>query len=202
MKKMAENMDWENEAPNLAKLDKSNPFKVPSNYFDELEERVHAAIFIEELAKQKSSGFKVPASYFDNLTFDINRQVNINKYNSTKQQGFVTPDGYFENLQQKIAEKTGAKKSIKLWHQPLFKYAVAASLVLVSTTGWFANKTYQEKQTRKVELVSEQMLYNIDEEVILEYLREDYSAKNIPTSHEMESYILDNFSTADLSNNF
>ena len=33
---MAENMEWENEEPQLAKLKKVNPFKVTNQYFEEI----------------------------------------------------------------------------------------------------------------------------------------------------------------------
>jgi hypothetical protein len=58
MSKMAENMEWENEAPALAKLKKSNPFTVPANYFDELGERINQSVFLSSLKKEE--GFTTP----------------------------------------------------------------------------------------------------------------------------------------------
>ncbi|WAC40777.1 hypothetical protein [Pedobacter sp. SL55] len=202
MSKMADNMEWENEAPQLAKLKKSNPFTVPSNYFEGLEERINQSVFISALQKNEDAGFVVPANYFETLENQITSRISLEQL-KTKTQGFSVPEGYFEKLQQNIVTKTTeTKKTLKLWHQPLFKYAVAACLVIASTAGWFANEHYQNNQLRKTELAKEQMLYDIDESVIMEYMQEAQNVKTASfTESEMENYILDNFSTNDLSNN-
>ena len=199
---MAENMEWENEAPKLAKLDRTNPFTVPSDYFEELQERINQSVFISSLQKSEGSGFTVPTNYFDELQSQITSKITLAQF-TEESTGFKVPDGYFEQLQQNIeAKTTSTKKAVKLWQKPLFKYTVAASLVLASTTGWFANEQYQNKQLRKTELAKEQLLYDIDESVILEYVQENQNAKTANvTDSEMESYILDNFSSHDLSNN-
>lgn len=208
---MADNMEnvpkaslgEENEAPQLAKLKKSNPFTVPSNYFEELEGRINQSVFISSLQKREDNGFIVPSNYFDKLEAQIKSRVSLAQFTDNEQEGFIVPNGYFEKLQDRIKEQTTeSKKTIKLWHQPLFKYAVAACLVIASTTGWFANEHYQNKQLRKTELAKEQMLYDIDESVIMEYMQEAQNVKTASfTDSEMENYILDNFSTSDLSNN-
>lgn len=203
---MAENMEWENEAPQLAKLKRVNPFTVPNQYFDELEERINQSVFISKLEKTENAGFNVPSNYFETLENQINSRIVLEQFKN-ETQGFSVPDGYFEKLQQNIVAKTTeTKKTFKLWHQPIFKYAVAACLVIASTTGWFANVHYQDKQLRNAELAKEQLLYDIDESVILEYVQESQNVKTANVTdgqsvNEMESYILDNFSTNDLSNN-
>lgn len=199
---MAENMEWENEAPRLAKLKKSNPFTVPSDYFEGLEERINQSVFMSSLQKSEQTGFTVPANYFDELESQINSRITLAQF-TEETTGFKVPNGYFEQLQQNIeAKTTSTKKAVKLWQKPLFKYTVAASLVLASTTGWFANEQYQNRQLRKTELAKEQLLYDIDESVILEYVQESQNVKTANvTDDEMESYILSNFSTSDLSNN-
>lgn len=203
---MAENMEWENEAPQLAKLKRVNPFTVPNQYFEELEERINQSIFISKLEKTENAGFNVPSNYFETLENQINSRIVLEQFKN-ETQGFSVPDGYFEKLQQNIVAKTTeTKKTVKLWHQPIFKYAVAACLVIASTTGWFANVHYQDKQLRNAELAKEQLLYDIDESVILEYVQESQNVKTANVTdgqsvNEMESYILDNFSTNDLSNN-
>lgn len=200
---MADNMEWENEAPQLAKLKKSNPFTVPSNYFEELGERINQSVFISSLPKSEQTGFNTPANYFETLESQIKSRILLEQFKDGKQEGFDVPKGYFEKLQQNISAQTiDKKKTVKLWHQPLFKYAVAACLVIASTTGWFANEHYQNKQLRNNELAKEQMLYDIDESVIMEYMQEAQNVKSASfTDTEMENYILDNFSTNDLSNN-
>jgi len=203
MSKMAENMEWENEAPQLAKLKKSNPFTVPSNYFEELNERINQSVFISSLERNEQGGFHIPENYFESLENQITSRIALEQFKDGNQEGFAVPNGYFEKLQQNIAaQTTEKKKTVRLWNQPLFKYAVAACLVIASTTGWFANEHYQSKQLRKTELAKEQMLYDIDESVIMEYMQEAQNVKTASfTDTEMENYILDNFSTSDLSNN-
>ncbi|WP_113639644.1 hypothetical protein [Nubsella zeaxanthinifaciens] len=201
MNKMADNMEWENEAPELAKLEKKNPFTVPAHYFDELSERTQSLIFIESLKREGNSGFEVPANYFKTLEEQINSRLTIEQLTATSESGFKVPDGYFNQLQSNIVAKTKSTKTVKLWHKPLFKYAVSACLVLASTTGWFANKQYQETKLRNTELAKEQLLYDIDESVILEYVQETQNTKTANVSDsEMENYILDNFSAHELSN--
>jgi len=196
-------MEWENEAPQLAKLKKANPFTVPSNYFEELNERIHQSLFIDALKKSKQTGFSAPENYFENLESQITTRISLEQFKDGNQEGFAVPSGYFEKLSRNIAaQTTGNKKVIKLWHRPLFKYAAAACLVISTTTGWFANEYYQNKQLRKTELAKEQMLYDIDEGTIMEYMQEAQNVKTVSfTDTEMENYILDNFSTSDLSNN-
>ncbi len=207
---MAENMDnkpkaslWEeNEAPQLAKLKKSNPFTVPSNYFEELGERINQSVFISSLQKTENTGFNTPPDYFSTLENQINSRIALEQFKS-ESEGFAVPNGYFEKLQQNITAKTlGAKQTIKLWHRPLFKYTVAACLIVTAATGWLANQQYQSNKLRNTELAKEQLLYDIDESVIIEYVQEHQNVKtaNI-TDSEMEDYILNNFSTTDLSNN-
>jgi hypothetical protein len=202
MSKMADNMEWENEAPTLAKLKRSNPFTVPTNYFDELSQRTESLIFIESLSKKDIQGFSVPNNYFETLHEQISSRIAIEQLTATANEGgFKVPEGYFNQLQADITAKTKLPKTIKLWHKPLFKYAVSACLVLASTTGWFANKQYQATKLRNTELAKEQLLYDIDESVILEYIQETQNTKTANVSDsEMENYILDNFSAHELSN--
>jgi len=200
---MAENMEWENEAPQLAKLKKVNPFTISSNYFEELNERIHQSVFIDALKKSEQAGFITPENYFETLQNQITSRISLEKFKDGNHDGFALPYGYFEKLNLNIAAQTTEnKKVIKLWHRPLFKYAVAACFVISTITGWFANEHYQNKQLRNSELAKEQMLYDIDESTIMEYMQEAQHVQTASfTDTEMENYILDNFSTSDLSNN-
>ena len=200
---MAENMDGENEAPGLINLTRSNPFTTPSNYFDELTGRINQSVFVSNLAKTEGDGFTTPPHYFETLKDEITAQINLGDYHAKDGEGYKIPSGYFEELTKKIEAKTVVqKKAVKLWSQPLFKYAVAACLVVASSTSWLGYQKYQSTQINKVELAKDQTLYDIDESVITEYILENQQAKtSSATTVEMENYILDNFSTRDLSNN-
>ena len=198
---MAEDMEWENEAPQLAKLTKSNPFTIPSNYFEELTERINQSVFVNHMVRKDHAGFTTPKDYFNTLGDKIIAQSNLESFKDKENQGFTTPTDYFEQLQENITKKSLAKKVIKLWDRPLFKYAIAACLVVVSSSTWFGYQQIQNNQLNKIELVADQALYDIDQSVITEYIMENQQANtSSATTVEMENYIIDNFSTNELSN--
>ena len=200
---MAENMEWEKEAPTLANLNKENPFIVPSNYFDELTERVQQSVFIDSLKVTENEGFSVPPKYFDTLADHISSSLSIDEYKTNNDGGFTLPSGYFKNLEENIITKTSTRKtSIKIWHQPFFKYAVAACLVAAPMVGFLVNQQSISKEAKYTARANDQLLYDIDESVIEEFIVESQQSKpNKPTEMELESYILDNFSAHELSNN-
>lgn len=204
MSKMAENMDWEKDAPQLAGLKKSTPFSVPPQYFEGLTERINQAVFINNIAIEKTidAGFSTPKNYFETLQDQLVSRIALEELKK-EHQGFTVPDHYFETLSKNISAKTiNTRKTAKLWHRPIFKYGAAACLAIVATTGWYINSSYQTKKANNIELAKEQLLYDIDENVIIEYINENKNAKTASLSDsEMEDYILDNFSTSDLSNN-
>src|SRR5690606_2528750 len=152
--------------------------------------------------KAENAPLVTPVNYFETLEHQITSRIAIEQFTDKTQQGFTIPNGYFEKLQQNIITKTAGAKTVKLWQQTLFKYAAAASILLFLTTGWLVNRQYKTKQANKLELAKDQLLYDIDENVIFEYIEENQSTKNnAPSTNEMEDYILNNLSTSDLSNN-
>ena len=207
---MAENMEngpnkffcEEIEAAQLAKVNRDNPFTVPSNYFEELKERTHHAVFLESLKNEKDCGFTVPENYFNTLENSINAEVGLEEFKDDKNQGFEVPNNYFETLQYQINTKIVKNgKTIKLWRQPFFKSAVAASIIIAATGGWLITDQTNKQISSNV-LTNDQMLYDIDQSVIEEYIHESQNAKTTKaTVVELEAYILDNFSTNELSNN-
>ena len=83
------------------------------------------------------------------------------------------------------------------------KYVSAACFFLIAASGLYVNQQQNLKEIRNTELAQENLLYDIDESVIIEHLQESQtttSATNASAS-ELETYILDNFSSSDLSNN-
>jgi hypothetical protein len=207
MSKMAENIEWEKEAPELAKLPKSNPFSVPNAYFVSLTERINQTVFINTISEDKDAGFSTPPDYFKHLEEQLVSRISIeNLENKKNNQGFAVPENYFEKLQSTIAAKTVEMKPItkvvRLWNTDFFKYATAACIVLMCALGLYVNQQHQVKQLAHNELTKEQLLYDIDESLIIEHINETQTATAAKISNnEIEDYILDNFSTADLSNN-
>lgn len=207
MNKLDENMDWEKEASHLASLSRSTPYRVPDNYFDDLQARINQSVFVASLMQKENPGFVVPQNYFENLSEQIESKIATEQIKElVKIDGFKTPANYFEKLNAAILDQTihatPKIKKISLWRSDLVKYAAAACLVIATSTGLYFNQNKEVSQNTTAELISEQMLYDIDESVIIEHLQE---SENISTSlasdKEIENYILENYSSSDISNN-
>jgi len=206
MTKKDENMEWEREAPLLASLSSTTPYRVPDNYFEDLQSRINQSVFVAGLNQQEIPGFSVPENYFEALNQQIQSRIFVEELQrETTEDGFQTPPNYFERLQSEILSKTTAAapttKIVRLWHTDLMKYAAAACFIVLTASGLYLNQQNTVQQIRNTELASEQVLYDIDESVIIEHLQESQTATTTSASAtEMESYILDNFSSNDLSN--
>ncbi|RZK59486.1 MAG: hypothetical protein EOO91_05155 [Pedobacter sp.] len=207
MNKREEHMEWEKEAPQLASLSRTTPFSVPDNYFNELQNRINESVFVDGLMQKENHGFTVPQNYFEDLGSQIESRIAVGQIKSlVKNDGFKTPANYFETLQADILSKTSGTtqktKVVRLWGSDLMKYVAAACLFLVIGSSFYFTQQSKVKQTASLELANEQVLYDIDENTILEHLQESETATTTSVSDtEMENYILDNFSSTDLSNN-
>lgn len=201
-----ENMEWEKEAAFLAGLPRTTPYRVPENYFDHLQLHINQSVFVEGLMQKEDQGFTVPQNYFEDLAWQIEDRIATDQLRTlTATDGFKTPTGYFEKLQADILSQTAASKSkpktIRLWQSDLMRYVSAACFIVLTASGLYLNQQHTIKQNRKIELANEQMLYDIDESVIIEHLEEGQNANASASDTEMENYILNHFSSSDLSNN-
>ncbi|WP_199141346.1 hypothetical protein [Pedobacter sp. ASV12] len=201
-----ENMEWEKEAAFLAGLPRTTPYRVPENYFDHLQLHINQSVFVEGLMQKEDQGFTVPQNYFEDLAWQIEDRIATDQLRTlTATDGFKTPTGYFEKLQADILSQTVASKSkpktIRLWQSDLMRYVSAACFIVLTASGLYLNQQHTIKQNRKIELANEQMLYDIDESVIIEHLEEGQNANASASDTEMENYILNHFSSSDLSNN-
>lgn len=139
MNEHTEHTNWLNEYPVLQNQNGENPFRVPDLFFEEQQQRIHSAIYAENLKlKLPSSGFTVPDNYFDSLQNQILSTVKLEgmraqqepsvqsteffaeqqsiiaarvKINefAEKGSGFTVPKNYFETLSDRINQKTGIK---------------------------------------------------------------------------------------------
>lgn len=201
-------MEWEKEASYLASLPRSSPYRVPDQYFDDLQSRIQRSVFLDGLALKENQGFKLPTGYFDSLRTQIDAKLSTKRLSElVEKQGFQVPSTYFDELQAritaKVVEAKPQPKLRKLWHTDAMKYVSAACFILVAASVLYVNQQQTLKEQRKDELAHEQMLYDIDESVIIEHLSESKAASttNNASPTEIENYILDNFSSNDLSNN-
>jgi hypothetical protein len=205
--KRDENIDWEMEAPLLASLPRTTPFRVPDQYFENLQTHIHQSVFVDSLMQRENQGFTVPENYFEELGANIEAKIAIDKFkNLIANDGFKTPINYFDHLNAQILSKTSALKPktkvFKLWSSDLMRYAAAACFIILTASGLYLNQQNTLKQNRNTEIASEQILYDIDESVIIEHLMENESLTSTsPSDTELENYILNHYTTNDLSNN-
>ena len=202
-----------NEAPALAAMGKRNPFSVPDGYFENCDEAIFSAVFLDGL-KQKTSdnNFEVPQNYFEELTERIEMNIALTEMPKAKN-AFAVPENYFDTLQSRVADRIAASEPkkeariIPLWRRNIVKYASAACFVLMASFGvyFYQNgSTTTVQQVQSAEAINEQLLYDIDESTIIDHLEaENTTTSTIKTTSasdtEMENYILSNFSSNDLS---
>lgn len=218
MKTEAEDNEWKAEAPYLASLPRENPFIVPEHYFDALPEHVNNAIYVSELADGvPNSGFTVPEAYFASLQERILLQTSEDTLSKLPDDtGFSTPDEYFKQLQAKIMAKTVedqnsesdsasdsamGSKIVRLWRSGILKYASAACFILAAAFGFYLNQQSYSLKPTAVEIANEQMLYDIDEQDIIDHVESNGTdeSKTVANSEDLENYILNNYSQSDLS---
>ena len=169
--------DWEDEAPELAKISRSNPFLTPSGYFRQLEESIQGRVILESLNLDQEPGFKVEAEYFDSLPQKIEASVALQELKEEmKSEGFTVPLGYFDELNEKISrriERPEAKirKLVPGW----MRYAAAASIAIAVAVGLLVKEDAQVAGT-DLSAVPEQQIINylelysdpMDNQVIVE----------------------------------
>jgi negative regulator of sigma E activity len=213
MNENIENNDWINEAPALAAMAKRNPFSVPDGYFENCDEAIFSAVFLDGL-KQKTSdnNFEVPQNYFEDLTERIQTRIALAEMPKAEN-AFGVPENYFDNLQSRITDRIAASepkkeaKIIPLWRRNIVKYASAACFLLMASFGIYFYQNGSPatvQQVQSAEAVNEQMLYDIDESTIIDHLETQNTTSSIKkttsaSDTEMENYILSNFSSSDLT---
>ncbi|MBO9674017.1 MAG: hypothetical protein J7577_11275 [Sphingobacteriaceae bacterium] len=212
MSENIENNDWINETPNLGAIRKRNPFSVPDGYFEDCEEAIFSVVFLDRLKQKTSSNnFEVPQNYFEDLTERIQTRIVLEELPKAEH-AFSVPENYFDNLQSRITNKIALSepkkvaKVIPLWRRSIVKYASAACfLLMVSFSIYFYQNSSVTgiQQVQSADAINEQMLYDIDENTIIDHLEAQNSAssnnKTSASDTEMENYILSHFSSSDLS---
>lgn len=162
----------------------------------------------------KETGFTTPSNYFDGLNESIQAKLALeNLRESVGETGLSVPDGYFEQLQTRIlAQTTGISLRkpepalLRLWHSKMLKYASAACFVIVASIGtlYYNQQPEQKPAVLTEEMATEQMLYDIDEELIIEHIENNSASLPKVSASEvaMESYILNNYSQNELVTDF
>jgi len=164
----------------MEKLDKTG-FTTPDRYFDDLGERIHARISMERLkAEVPQDGFSVPENYFEQLNSKILSRLTL------------------DEVRQPEA------KTVRLWHSKFLKYASVACFVLVASFAVYVNQIQPSaKKPVLVNQANEQMLFDIDEEAIIEHMEtnDQVQTTTSATDTEIENYILNNYSQNEIARN-
>ncbi len=109
-----ENKEWpeDGKLPELA--GKANPFVVPEGYFDGLDERIMAAITIDELKNSiPEEGFLVPEGYFNELASNIQSRIAVEELIDHEEAGFELPAGYFDKLSANIQSRIVVEEAME-----------------------------------------------------------------------------------------
>ncbi|HMI04520.1 MAG TPA: hypothetical protein VK541_18665 [Pedobacter sp.] len=162
----------------------------------------------------KETGFTTPSNYFEELNDSIRVKMAAERLRAAvPRDGHTVPPNYFEQLQSNILARTtgGATTSkqqtkiARLWRSNVLKYASAACFVIIAGMGVYFNTNEQRtiQNNSYTDAATEQMLFDIDEEMIIEHIEANYKDQQKPTAKEtaLENYILNNYSQNDLTTN-
>jgi len=161
----------------------------------------------------KETGFTAPSNYFDQLNESIQAKLVTERLKTAvPTTGFTIPANYLERLQEEILTKTTGEtartekpKIVRLWRSDLLKYASAACFVIVAGAGIYFNdnEPVVKANTNYTDAATEQLLFDIDEDVIIEHIESNFKNEQKPSASEaaLESYILNNYSQNDLTGN-
>ncbi len=187
-------------------------FAIPENYFEQLNRDIQTRLVEERLkALVVSPGFTVPELYFQALHQDMETRVGEEKLRANvTASGFTVPDLYFEQLHSKIelgvqsAPAQPTAKIISLWRSDVFKYATAACFIMLTAFGFYFNNNRVSKPISNTEIANEQLLFDIDEQLIIDDVAKKPVLKSNTTVSEedLEAYILSNYSTNEIAANY
>lgn len=168
--------DFNKEAPELSKISKENPFKVPVDYFDSLSDNILQKI---------------------NAIPDLERMKRENP--------FSVPDGYFDTLPAKIQQRIIDRKKkisfsaewISIIFRPKLALAIASVIILLVFGIKFLMKTGSTESSDNFlscEEVKNSSYFNDMDESILVDILENEQTKNpgVKEDNSMEQYLLDN----------
>lgn len=150
------------------------------------------------------TGFTTPENYFSELTNNIQAKVLTERIKTVApNDGYTVPENYFEQLRNDIERRTvREKKVIRLWRSSLLKYTSAACFILLSAVGFYFYELQQpDKKTVYRDFATEQLLYDIDEQVIIDHIEaNDLQQINpVVTEVALENYILNNYTQTDIA---
>lgn len=196
---------WQEIAPTLAAMEKTNPFSVPDRYFNEMQQQLYSRLKVGQFDNEKPY-FNVPDNYFDILESKITSVIQLEKLKPiSESQEFSIPENYFDTLEKKIRTRIESEE-IKT-SQPKIRqllsswviYAAAASIVAIISFGlYFNNRSNNlEAQIAKLpadEIVDYLQLYSDvgDAPLIIKNLGTEFDISELSTDvidQEIEQYL-------------
>jgi len=109
-----ENKEWPEDGKLPELVGKANPFAVPDGYFEELDERIMAAVKMDELKSTlPADGFTVPVGYFDELSANIQARIAVETLTNKEEESFSVPAGYFDELSSNITSRIAVEQAIE-----------------------------------------------------------------------------------------
>lgn len=150
------------------------------------------------------TGFTIPENYFSELTNNIEAKVITERIRAVAStDGYTVPENYFEQLRTNIEHRTfKEKKTTRLWRSSLLKYASAACFILLSAVGFYFYELQQpDKKIAYRDFATEQLLFDIDEQVIIDHIESNDLQQTNPAVTEvaLENYILNNYTQTDIA---
>lgn len=113
MKSDKENREWLDEYMSLKQVNPGNPFTVPVDYFNELEQRLGSYTKLDELKRPDAlQGFTVPGNYFDELSSNIQSRIFVEEALNAHAHGLIVPDDYFNDLEQHIQSRIVVEEAL------------------------------------------------------------------------------------------
>ncbi len=195
--------EWEDEAPELAKMPAGNPFTVPQDYFAELEGAIHARLTIDSLGLDRRTGFTVQDDYFDHLPEKVEAALAVEELKQEMHtEGFTVPEGYFDTLQDRISRRVQIPEpKVRKLFPEWTRYAAAASITVLIAFGVYmkgGRSTIADKLSAvpEQEIVNYLQLYSdqMDNQVIVENLESSAAFSGLSddvSSQELRYYLED-----------
>jgi hypothetical protein len=139
------NENWQEHAPTLAAMEKTNPFSVPDGYFEEMQQQLHSRIRISQLDDNETF-FKVPDNYFETLEDKLKSISKLEELKGSSHSEMLSvPEGYFDTLEQRIKAKLGSEElnavptKIRRLRSNWITYAAAACITAIISFGIYFN---------------------------------------------------------------
>jgi hypothetical protein len=187
---------------------KTSGFKIPMDYFDEIENDVISKLNTEKFSKRNN--FNVPNDYFNEVEDIVVAKLKAEAIQ--KNDAIIIPDNYFDKIEDKVFNKLKSEKkskviTLKKFTKFIAPIAIAASLLLLvylNTTSkkytfdsisTAAIESYFENGGNDVDVLSIASLYTEDElknEEIFDSTVTDSVVVNYLSEENLEEIIYEN----------